>query len=134
MNSSMKVRSKMLRLLGVAGVVLATSLPGAAFAEGVGDYGGGGNNNGGNNGSQGSGGSGTSGEEGGLPFTGGDIVGLALIGAGAVAGGAALSRSGRRTARAGPLHIRPVHDRGRRGRERAPAPLRVGELSCEASP
>ncbi len=100
MNSSMKVRSKMLRLLGVAGVVLATSLPGAAFAEGVGDYGGGGNNNGGNNGSQGSGGSGTSGEEGGLPFTGGDVVGLALIGAGAVAGGAALSRSGRRTARA----------------------------------
>jgi hypothetical protein len=31
-----------------------------------------------------------------LPFTGGDVVGLALIGAGAVAGGVALVRSGRK--------------------------------------
>jgi hypothetical protein len=31
-----------------------------------------------------------------LPFTGGDVVGLALIGVGAVAGGTALARSGRR--------------------------------------
>jgi hypothetical protein len=31
-----------------------------------------------------------------LPFTGGDVVGLALIGIGAVAGGTALARSGRR--------------------------------------
>jgi len=31
-----------------------------------------------------------------LPFTGGDVVGLSLIGIGAVAGGTALVRSGRR--------------------------------------
>jgi cyanophycinase-like exopeptidase len=34
--------------------------------------------------------------EGTLPFTGGDVVGLSLIGIGAVAGGTALVRSGRR--------------------------------------
>jgi hypothetical protein len=34
----------------------------------------------------------------GLPFTGGDVVGLSLIGIGAVAGGTALVRSGRRKA------------------------------------
>jgi len=34
--------------------------------------------------------------EGALPFTGGDVVGLSLIGIGAVAGGTALVRSGRR--------------------------------------
>jgi hypothetical protein len=33
-----------------------------------------------------------------LPFTGGDVVGLSLIGIGAVAGGTALVRSGRRKA------------------------------------
>ena len=36
--------------------------------------------------------------EGSLPFTGGDVVGLSLIGIGAVAGGTALVRSGRRKA------------------------------------
>jgi len=34
----------------------------------------------------------------GLPFTGGDVFGLSLIGLGAVAGGTALVRSGRRKA------------------------------------
>ena len=33
-----------------------------------------------------------------LPFTGGDVVGLSLIGIGALAGGTALVRSGRRKA------------------------------------
>jgi hypothetical protein len=37
-------------------------------------------------------------ENGSLPFTGGDVVGLSLIGIGAVAGGTALVRSGRRKA------------------------------------
>jgi hypothetical protein len=36
--------------------------------------------------------------DGSLPFTGGDVVGLSLIGIGAVAGGTALVRSGRRKA------------------------------------
>jgi len=99
MSSSTSVRSKALRLLGVAGVVLVTSIPGAAFAEGVGTYGGG-NNNGGSGGSQGSTDPGPSDTGADLPFTGGDVIGLALIGAGAVAGGAALSRTRRRAARA----------------------------------
>jgi hypothetical protein len=34
----------------------------------------------------------------GLPFTGGDVFGVALIGVGAIAGGTALVRSGRRKA------------------------------------
>ncbi len=37
-------------------------------------------------------------DTGSLPFTGGDVVGLSLIGVGAVAGGTALVRSGRRKA------------------------------------
>ena len=37
-------------------------------------------------------------DNGGLPFTGGDVVGLTLVGIGAVAGGTALARSGRRKA------------------------------------
>jgi hypothetical protein len=36
--------------------------------------------------------------DGSLPFTGGDVVGLSLIGIGALAGGTALVRSGRRKA------------------------------------
>ncbi|MCZ7534846.1 MAG: hypothetical protein M5T61_02145 [Acidimicrobiia bacterium] len=96
MSNSTKIRSKALRLFGVAGVVLATSLPGAALAQEVGTYGNGNNNSGGSEGSQGASGSGTSDGGSALPFTGGDVIGLALIGAGAVAGGAALSRSGRR--------------------------------------
>ncbi len=96
MSSSTKIRSRALRLVGVAGVVLATSLPGAAFAQEVGTYGNGNSNTGGSDGTPGQTGSDPADDGAGLPFTGGDVVGLALIGAGAVAGGAALSRSGRR--------------------------------------
>jgi len=100
MSSPTSARSKALRVLGVAGVIVATSIPGVAFAEGVGTYGGGGSNPGGDPGTQGSTGSNPTVPGAGLPFTGGDVAGLALIGAGAVAGGVALSRTGRRTARA----------------------------------
>lgn len=100
MSGSRNLRSKMVRLAGVAGVVLATSIPGAAFAEGVGKYGGGGNNGGGGTSTPTATVGGASGGGSSLPFTGGDVAGLALIGAGAVVGGVLLSRSGKRSARA----------------------------------
>jgi hypothetical protein len=96
------MRATALRLVAAGGLAAAVMLPGAAFAQTGCPYG-----------------SGDckppatppappeEGNEGGLqaappaegdtlPFTGGDVVGLALIGAGAVVGGAALARSGRR--------------------------------------
>lgn len=99
MSISTKARSKALRLLAVGGIVAATAMPGVAFAQDVGTYGNGNNNNGGQ-GTEGSGAGGGSGGGGSLPFTGGDVAGLVIIGAGAVAGGAILTRSGRRAARA----------------------------------
>ena len=93
------VRAKALRLLAAGAVAAAVSLPGAAMAQGVGAYGGGNDHQGGSNSGNGSneaGSAGASGTGGTLPFTGGDVVGLALIGAGAIIGGTALVRSGRR--------------------------------------
>jgi hypothetical protein len=91
------LRTRILRMAAVGGIVAgAAMLPVRAFAA-CNNYAGGncgteatavtptnnvGANSSGNN----------------LPFTGGDVVGLSLIGIGAVAGGTALVRSGRRKA------------------------------------
>jgi hypothetical protein len=93
------LRTRILRMAAVGGIVAgAAMLPGHAFAA-CNDYAGG------NCGTEGTavvpttqvGASGVS-DTGSLPFTGGDVVGLSLIGIGAVAGGTALVRSGRRKA------------------------------------
>jgi hypothetical protein len=94
------MRAKALRLVAAGGVAAAVMLPSAAMAQDVATYGGGGTHP--NEGGQGTG----SGEPGttaannstggSLPFTGGDVIGLALIGAGAIVGGTALVRSGRK--------------------------------------
>jgi hypothetical protein len=93
------VRAKALRLLAAGGVVAAVMLPGAAMAQDVSSYGGGKtpppSNPGSGNGSQETGSTGTQSSES-LPFTGGDVVGLVLIGAGAILGGTALVRQGRK--------------------------------------
>jgi hypothetical protein len=94
------MRAKALRLVAAGGVAAAVMLPSAAMAQDVGTYGGGGTNpNGGGKGpgstSQAAS-SGANNSGGSLPFTGGDVVGLALIGAGAIVGGTALARSGRK--------------------------------------
>jgi hypothetical protein len=93
------MRAKALRLLAASGVVAAVMLPGAAMAQDVGAYGGGNNHPGGSSGAPGSnatGATGASNPGGSLPFTGGDVVGLALIGVGALVGGTALVKSGRK--------------------------------------
>jgi LPXTG-motif cell wall-anchored protein len=96
------MRAKALRLLAVSGVAAAVMLPGAAMAQDVTSYGGGNTDSGGQGGTPGSDDASTTNNDdnessgGSLPLTGGDAVGLALIGAGAVLGGAALARSGRR--------------------------------------
>ena len=96
------IRAKALRFIAAGGVAAAVMLPGAAMAQttgcpyGTGSCGGNQGQNSGPGSSQtGSAGATTPGGQS-LPFTGGDVVGLALIGAGAIAGGAALARSGRR--------------------------------------
>ncbi len=93
------MRAKALRLLAAGGVAAAVMLPGAAMAQEVSTYGGGNtpppSTAGSGNGSQGVGSTGTE-SSGSLPFTGGDVVGLVLIGAGAVLGGTALVRQGRK--------------------------------------
>ena len=93
------MRAKALRLLAAGGVVAAVMLPGAAMAQDVSSYGGGKtpppSNPGSGNGSHETGSTGTQ-SSGSLPFTGGDVVGLVLIGTGAILGGTALVRQGRR--------------------------------------
>ena len=95
MNSNSSVRSKLVRLLAAGSIVGATLLaPVAAHAAyGPGDPGTG--TNGGDNGS-GSAAGNNSGDS--LPLTGGDALGLTLMGLGAVAGGTALVMAGRRKA------------------------------------
>jgi hypothetical protein len=96
---TMTVRTRILRIAAAGGIVAgAAMLPTSAFAADCNNYGGGscgtestavipttavkhGASSGGT-----------------LPFTGGDVVGLSLIGIGALAGGTALVRSGRRKA------------------------------------
>lgn len=94
--STSTIRTRTLRLLAVGGLLGAVWLPSAASAQDVGVYG---NGNAGGGGGVSPGGSQvtpTGGGGGALPFTGGDVVGLALIGLGAVTGGTVLARSGRR--------------------------------------
>jgi LPXTG-motif cell wall-anchored protein len=99
------MRSRASRLIAAGGVMAAVLLPGAAMAQTGCPYGSG------KCGpdttvpqedqdteSQGGGPTSTSqtSSSGTLPLTGGDAIGLALIGAGAVVGGTVLARSGRR--------------------------------------
>ena len=89
---------KAARLLAAGSVAVAVMLPGAAWATGC-NYGTGscGGNQGSNDGPGSSQtGSAGSNQGGSLPFTGGDVAGLAVIGVGALAGGTLLARSGRR--------------------------------------
>jgi hypothetical protein len=95
------MRATALRLVAAGGLAAAVMLPGAAFAQAGCPYGSGDckppatppeepvQETGGVQGAPAA-------EGDTLPFTGGDVVGLALIGAGAIVGGAALARSGRR--------------------------------------
>src|SRR5690349_23094587 len=93
------LRAKALRLVAAGGIAAAVMLPTAAFAQETAGcpYGsgicGGTHSGGSGNGSQQTGSAGTGSTGGSLPFTGGDAVGLGLIGLGAVAGGVALTRS-----------------------------------------
>jgi hypothetical protein len=86
---------KVMRATAAAGIVAGTMIPaGSAFAvygdPGSGDPGSGGADQGGG---------GTSNSDGDtLPFTGGDIAGLTLIGGGLALGGVLLARQGRRKA------------------------------------
>jgi hypothetical protein len=92
------IRTRFLRFAAAGGIIAgAAMLPGHAFAD-CNNYGGG---------SCGSASSvpvpttkvsAQTSNAGSLPFTGGDVVGLSLVGIGAVAGGTALVRSGRRKA------------------------------------
>jgi hypothetical protein len=85
------------RLIATGGIVAATVLaPSAAFGQA---YGGGDNNT--DSGGGDPGGSSSTGTNGGdsgdtLPFTGGDVLQFTLIGVGALAGGTALVRAGKR--------------------------------------
>ncbi len=86
------LRSKLVRITAAAGIVAGSMIPaGAAF----GVYGDPGSGDPGSGGADNPGGS-ESGDS--LPFTGGDIVGLTLIGGGLALGGTLLARSGRRRA------------------------------------
>jgi hypothetical protein len=92
------IRTRILRLAAAGGIVAGVAMmPSVAFAD-CNNYGGG------SCGSASSAPTPTSGvdsqtsNDGTLPFTGGDVVGLSLIGIGALAGGTALVRSGRRKA------------------------------------
>jgi hypothetical protein len=92
------LRTRILRMAAAGGIVAgAAMLPVHAFAA-CNDYGGG------SCGTENtavvptSAVSANTSNDGSLPFTGGDVVGLSLIGIGAVAGGTALVRSGRRKA------------------------------------
>ena len=90
------IGARALRLFAAAGVAAAVMLPGAAHADTC-TYAS--TTCGGNQGTQSSGSTQTTApvsNGSSLPFTGGDVVGLAVIGAGAIAGGAVLARSGRR--------------------------------------
>ena len=92
------LRTRILRMAAAGGIIAgAAVLPAQAFAE-CNNYGGG------SCGTEGTAVvpttkvSAETSNDGSLPFTGGDVVGLSLIGIGAVAGGTALVRSGRRKA------------------------------------
>ena len=92
------LRTRFLRLAAAGGIVAgAAMLPGHAFASCNG-YGGGSCGSATSTPTPTNAVSSSTSNDGSLPFTGGDVVGLSLIGIGAVAGGTALVRSGRRKA------------------------------------
>jgi hypothetical protein len=92
-------RTRILRLAAAGGMVAGAGvLPASAFAATCNPYGGGSCGSASSVATPTSAVSSRSSDNGGLPFTGGDVVGLSLIGIGAVAGGTALVRSGRRKA------------------------------------
>ena len=91
------IRTRILRFAAAGGIIAGVAmLPGHAFAScsyGSGNCGGGSSVP-----TPTTAVSAQTSNDGSLPFTGGDVVGLSLIGIGAVAGGTALVRSGRRKA------------------------------------
>ena len=90
-------RTRILRLAAVGGMVAGTVVvPARAFAVKCNPYAGGNCGTASGVATPTSAVSSRSSDNGGLPFTGGDVVGLSLIGIGTVAGGTALVRSGRR--------------------------------------
>ena len=96
---TMTVRTRILRMAAAGGIVAgAAMLPVHAFAADCNNYGGG------SCGTEStvvvptSAAQHETSSSGTLPFSGGDVVGLSLIGIGALAGGTALVRSGRRKA------------------------------------
>jgi hypothetical protein len=93
------IRTRILRFAAAGGIVAgAAMLPGVAFADNCNNYGGGSCGTASSVPVPSTAVSSQTSNDGSLPFTGGDVVGLSLIGIGAVAGGTALVRSGRRKA------------------------------------
>lgn len=88
------MKRTIVRLLAVGGITAAAMIPAAAAHATYGQPGG----NGGGSGDPGSSSSGQGSGSGTLPFTGGDVVGITLIGAGLAAGGTVLVRTNRRRA------------------------------------
>jgi hypothetical protein len=92
------VRTRILRFAAAGGIIAgAAMLPAHAFAA-CNSYGGGNCGSASSTPTPSQGVSAQTSNDGSLPFTGGDVVGLSLIGVGALAGGTALVRSGRRKA------------------------------------
>jgi hypothetical protein len=92
------IRTRILRFAAAGGIVAGVAmLPGVAFAD-CNNYGGGSCGSVSSVPTPTSAVSAQTSNDGSLPFTGGDVVGLSLIGVGALAGGTALVRSGRRKA------------------------------------
>jgi hypothetical protein len=90
------MKGKVLRIVAAGGCVVASMLPAAAAHADYGQPGGGTGSSGGGTSSQGTGSDGGS-----LPFTGGDVIGAVILGAGLAAGGTVLVRANRRRAIAG---------------------------------
>ena len=90
------MKTKILRVLAVGGIAAAAIVPATAAGATYGSPGG----SGGGGSDPGTGASGNPSGSGTLPFTGGDIVGISLLGAGLAAGGTVLVRMNRRRAAA----------------------------------
>ena len=90
------MKTKLLRVLAVGGIAAAAIVPATAAGAVYGQPGG----HSGGSGDPGSTSSGDPSGSGTLPFTGGDVVGITLLGAGLAAGGTVLVRMNRRRAAA----------------------------------
>jgi hypothetical protein len=92
------IRTRILRLGAAGGIIAgAAMMPASAFAA-CGDYAGGNCGTASSVPTPATAVSSRTSHNNGLPFTGGDVIGLSLVGLGAVAGGTALVRSNRRKA------------------------------------